>query len=297
MGILLLFSGIVSLTALPFFYPYLIKSKVYDHAAFEKAIASLKMAQADSLTAKQIQGNNKYNERVAWSNNKAYIQAEVFYFDPNSTSAADWKRLGIRDKTIETIQKYLSKGGRFYKKEDIGKIWGLNKVEVQRLLPYVKIRTDIFSKPAAKNEYKKIEYKRAGNRPLVVDINKGDTAAFIALPGIGSKLSTRIVHFREKLGGFHRVEQVGETFGLHDSTFQKIKGYLEINDPTLRHININNATVDEMKAHPYIRFVLAKAIVQYRTQHGNYMAVDDIKKIMTVTEDVFNKMAPYLSIQ
>jgi competence protein ComEA len=299
-GILLLVSGIVFLTALPFFYPYLIKSKVYDHASFEKAIASLKMAEADSLASKQNHGNNNYKnykETAARPNNKAFTQGELFYFDPNTASAADWKRLGIRDNTIETIRKYLSKGGRFYKKEDIGKIWGLHKDEAERLLPYIKIGTEVLPKDAAENVFKKAGYKKAVNRPSMVDINKGDTAAFIALPGIGSKLSQRIINFREKLGGFYKVEQVGETFGLPDSTFQKIKGYLEINNPILRQFNINIATIDEMKAHPYIRFALANAIVQYRNQHGNYRTVEDIKKIMTVTAEIFNKIAPYLSIQ
>ena len=51
-----------------------------------------------------------------------------------------------------------------------------------------------------------------------------------------------------------------------------------------------------MKAHPYLRYALANAIVQYRVQHGMYILVDDIKKIMLVTEDVFNKIGPYLKV-
>ena len=124
-----------------------------------------------------------------------------------------------------------------------------------------------------------------------------DTTALIALPGIGSKLSQRILFFRDKLGGFYKVDQVGETFGLRDSVFQLIKARFSINtSAALRQININTATLDEMKAHPYLRYAIANAIVQYRTQHGNYMAVADIKKIMLVTEDIYNKVAPYLKI-
>jgi competence protein ComEA len=50
------------------------------------------------------------------------IKAKTFYFDPNTASSDDWKRLGLRDKTIHTIQNYLSKDGKFYKPKDIGKI-------------------------------------------------------------------------------------------------------------------------------------------------------------------------------
>ena len=52
-----------------------------------------------------------------------------------------------------------------------------------------------------------------------------------------------------------------------------------------------------MKAHPYLRYNLANAIFQYKQQHGNFNSVEDIKKIMLVTEDAFNKVAPYLMVE
>ncbi len=40
-------------------------------------------------------------------------KGELFYFDPNTLSLDGWKKLGLRDKTINTIQNYLTKGGQF----------------------------------------------------------------------------------------------------------------------------------------------------------------------------------------
>jgi competence ComEA-like helix-hairpin-helix protein len=117
----------------------------------------------------------------------------------------------------------------------------------------------------------------------------------MALPGIGAKLSARILQFRNKLGGFHSVEQVKETYALHDSVFQKIAPYLKLHTG-ITPININEATIDQLKAHPYIRYHLANAIVQYRTQHGAYRTIEDVKKIMIVDEQIFAKMAPYLTV-
>ena len=54
----------------------------------------------------------------------------------------------------------------------------------------------------------------------------GRFSSLVRFPGIGAKLASRIIHFRGKLGGFYQIEQVGETFGLPDSSFQKIKYYL-----------------------------------------------------------------------
>ena len=182
------------------------------------------------------------------------VKGELFYFDPNTASSDEWKRLGLREKTIITLQKYIAKGGRFYKPEDIGKIWGLHASDVKPLLPFVKIQPQFTSAPIAGKTFGEGKrFEKPTYAPAIVDINIADTTAWIALPGIGSKLAQRIINFREKLGGFYKIEQVGETFGLADSTFQKIKLKLQIGTTAVRQININTATMEEMKAHPYIR--------------------------------------------
>ena len=116
-------------------------------------------------------------------------------------------------------------------------------------------------------------------------------------PGIGSKLANRIITFREKLGGFYKVEQVAETFALPDSTFQKIKDKLIITNNEVKKLNINTAGLDELKIHPYIMYIIANAIVQYRNQHGNFSAISDIKKIMIITDDIYIKLSPYLTVK
>ena len=139
--------------------------------------------------------------------------------------------------------------------------------------------------------------KEYTSRYSSIEINSADTTAFISLPGIGTKLALRIVTFREKLGGFYSVEQIGETYGLADSTFQKIKQYLKLDNPSVKKININTATVDEMKTHPYIKFSIANPLVAYRSEHGSFSKVEDIKKVMAVTDDIYKKIVPYLTLQ
>lgn len=139
--------------------------------------------------------------------------------------------------------------------------------------------------------------KRYIRKPLSpVDINLADTTAFIALPGIGSKLADRIVRFREKLGGFYSIEQIGEVYGLADSIFQKFKPLLLMVHFPVKKININTASLDELKAHPYIRFTIAKSIIAYREQHGVFTSLEDLKKIVLMTEDIFTKVYPYLEL-
>lgn len=226
------------------------------------------------------------------------VKGALFYFDPNTLSAEGWEKLGLRSKTIRTIQHYLSKGGKFRKAEDMKKVYGLFPDEYERMAPYIRIA-------AGNNPVAEASHAPEENRPVKtyapryasIDINTADTTAFISLQGIGSKLSVRIVNFRDKLGGFYSINQVAETFGLPDSTFQKIKQYLKLENGAVRQININNATVEELKAHPYIRYSIANPIVAYRKEHGPFATLDGIKKVMAVTEEVYNKISPYLTTQ
>jgi len=303
MGIMAVAVLILLCIILPFLFPFFITSKQADHTAFEKEIAALKLKEQDSGRGGAKRNYDDDNEVQYYQpSEKNYYstqpKGEIFYFDPNTLPAAGWKKLGVREKTANTIQNYISKGGRFYKPEDIGKIWGLHEDQVNRLLPYVRIEANStagFNTDKTSVPYKTYDKPKYATAP--VDINEADTSAFIALPGIGSKLANRIVAFRDKLGGFYKVDQIAETFGLPDSTYQKIKDKLRISNISVKKFNINKSTVEELKTHPYIRYNIANAIVQYRTLHGDFSTLDDLKKIMIITDVIYSKAAPYLTIK
>ena len=294
-GIIVLLFLIVFFITIPFLFPLFVHPKSADFSSFKKQIDKLAIQQLDSTNkySRKNLDEDGYQNYPQPEEKKEYSKrpvGELFSFDPNTLDEAGWIRLGLREKTIKTIQNFIAKGGRFYKPTDIGKIWGLREDESQRLIPYIQIQN---SKTIVNDPEKKL-YERKGNS--IIDINSADTNVLIALPGIGSKLSQRIISFRDKLGGFYSVEQIGETYSLPDSTFQKLKPRFSVGNATVQQININTATVDEMKIHPYLRYAIANAIVQYRVQHGNYLTVSDVKKIMLVTDDIFNKAAPYLKV-
>lgn len=227
---------------------------------------------------------------------------ELFYFDPNTLSEDGWKKLGLRDKTIHTILNFRSHGGQFHKPEDMQRIYGLFPDEFEKLAPYIQI-AEPEKNTAAVNTGENVQVKNQTNnlgKPrsyAVVEINTADTSALLPLPGIGSKLAARIISFRDKLGGFYAVSQIGETFGLPDSTFQKIKPYLHADAAIVRTVNINTATAEVLKTHPYIRWALANAIIAYRNEHGPFGKKEDLKKVMAMTEEIYTKVAPYIIVQ
>ncbi|MDB5193176.1 MAG: hypothetical protein JWQ96_2739 [Segetibacter sp.] len=281
--------------------PVLFKSKpkVYSKDAFQLELAQLDIKIDSSRSGSNYDRYSKNDDDNHWQpDRKPYeiAKGEFFVFDPNTLSAEGWKKLGVRDRTVQTIQKFVAKGFKFRKPEDIRKVYGLRPEEASRLIPFIKIegaeeytrRTDYTNNSTTFTARPKEDYT-----PRVIDINSADTAMLIALPGIGSKLALRIVNFRDRLGGFITVAQVAETYGVPDSTFQKIKPRLACSKEKIRTININSADANTLKTHPYIKWNIANAIVNYRKQHGNFRSVEDLKKIDIIDEEVFAKMAPY----
>ncbi|RZL34282.1 MAG: helix-hairpin-helix domain-containing protein [Pedobacter sp.] len=62
----------------------------------------------------------------------------------------------------------------------------------------------------------------------------------------------------------------------------------------MRSININTADFNALKTSPYLSYKQINAIIQYRKQHGNYSSIDDLRKILILTPQVIDKVAPYL---
>ncbi len=295
-GTVVLLIIITVLILIPFFYPLIIKEKVIPVNTYTDDIARLSLLEDSGKNKKRFFNEEQYEYQRSYSDDVTSNTA-LFYFDPNNASASVWEKLGVKPKTISTIQNFTSKGGKFREAADLKRIWGLSPVLADKLIPYVRIAT---RSPSTEFTYEKKVYpvnvntfRKKGYAP--VDINAADSGSFTSLPGIGDKLSRRIIKYRDKLGGFYSADQVGETFGLPDSTFKRIRSSLVQGNVPVKKININTATVDELKAHPYIRYHLANVIIQYREQHGKYNVLEQLRNIMIVTDSIYKKVSPYLT--
>lgn len=269
----------------------------------DEKIALLSSQNSDSV------GFQKFSNET---NNRSYPSAnatvQLFYFDPNTIDEAGFAQLGFREKTIHTIINYRSKGGRFYKPDDLRKIYGLKEEEANRLVPYVRIASSQ-NQPLYTEKYKSDAYSYHKPKPQVIDINSASAEQWQSLPAIGEVLSNRIVKYRDKIGGFASVGDVKKVYGITDSAYKIILPYLSVSadkpnlqtattsKSTTSKININKATATELKSNPDIPSDIAEAIVIYRKQHGNYTSVEGIKKIVFINNEVYQKIAPLLTVE
>jgi len=132
---------------------------------------------------------------------------------------------------------------------------------------------------------------------IVLEINTAGREDWQRLRGIGPVLSERIVKYRDRLGGFSRVEQLREVYGISDSLYQSVKAGLKL-DPTsaVRRYSVNTASLEELEKHPYISKTLAKQIVGYRSKVKSFETMEELQKLYAMNDTLYNKLLPYLTI-
>jgi competence protein ComEA len=298
-GVIVLLILIAFSWCFPVLLPYYSSTSQFtDTSGFTTAVTAFESQLATAITPARIYGKSGYTGGVVTGNNAPVL----FYFDPNTLDAAGWGRLGVPERTIRTIHNYLSKGGRFRKKEALQKIYGLSPAMYQQLLPYVRIPATVHQVPERMDSItgipRKVTYEVPARKlPALININTADTLIWQSLPGIGPVLSRRIVAFREKLGGFYAITQVAETYGLPDTTFNKIQPLLRLYDGSLTKIDINHSDEKSLADHPYIRYKLAGLIVRYRNAHGPFSRLEDLRAIPLVDEIIYRKIEHYIEIK
>ncbi len=244
-------------------------------------------------------GTSLYTDRYK----KSDSVPQVFNFDPNTATEAELLQLGVPKWVVGRVLNYRLKGGKFRNKEDLSKIYGFPEEDYDRLEPYIAIaavedipRPQTYSSGGngvAGNNFQK-NFTPVG--PL--DINRAAVEHWQMLPRIGEKRAQMIVKYRERLGGFVSVEQVGEIRGLPDSVYQLIKPMLVLQFSEPRKLNINAMTTQELDAHPYITPRQASLIVADRSQNGNYQKVEDLLRIPVLIDKAWlEKVRPYLAVQ
>lgn len=243
---------------------------------------------------------NKYKYATRYPKKEAKIVASFSIFDPNKVSFDQLLKMGLNKRSASIWVKYISKGGHFRKAEDVLKIYGLPEDWFVQAKSYIQIQAkpDLeMGRPekASFNSFEDKKFTKIGTQGCTpIDVNTADTTAWQSLRGIGKVLANRIIKFREKLGGFYQVDQVKETFGLADSVYQKIRPCLQLTTPTLKPLLINQASFNELASHPYLGFKAAKAIMNWKDQHGPFGKMEDLEALVALEPGKLEKLKPYV---
>ena len=217
----------------------------------------------------------------------------LFVFNPNTLSDKGWIMLGLSEKQISIFRNYQSSGIIFYSSEDLSKCYAISDDFINRVADFI-----IFPQRTEKKEKVKIEKsdEKSAEQLQIIDLNSADSILLISINGVGPFYSKQILEYREKLGGFISYTQFSEIWGLEKLDINNFKNQTKIDTNFIKKININSATFDQLYSHPYINYNQSKAVINYRLQHGPFIDIKDIQKIVLIDSDLFRKIAPYLKL-
>lgn len=250
-------------------------------------------AQADSTLTATPEGDTS---RVPIYYKVEEQATELFAFDPNKADSTQLLRLGLQPWQVRNIYKYRAAGGVYRKKEDFASLYGLTVEKYRQLEPYIRISSDyapastLFADDAPVPRPDTLRYPQKLSEGETLDLNAADTTLLRRVPGIGSYYARRIVQYRKRLGGFVSLQQLDEI----DQFPAEAKAYFTISTEQVQRLKINDLTLDELKRHPYINYYQARAIVDYRRQHGRISDLSDLRLLRDFPEQAIERLRPYV---
>ncbi|MCQ2960030.1 MAG: helix-hairpin-helix domain-containing protein [Bacteroidales bacterium] len=259
---------IVVVTIALFFYVYQPKTQY-----------SPVLQQSDSTITDNVPRNNiaKYDTTI----------------NPNSATFENLIRVGFSEKQAKSCIKYREKGGRFYKKDDLKKIYSITDEDFLRISPFIVIPTKEIKTQCSRKELR-VENKVKSKEVTLININICDTTELQKLPGIGSYRAKKIIEYRDKCGGFYSIGQFYSIYSMDSATIKKIQDKVIFDISQIKKININTASFKEINKHPFISYEQTKNILNYKKIVGQINSIEELSENNIITNEEFEKMKFYI---
>ena len=241
--------------------------------------------------------SNKYNyeKHNAAKSFTAQQSGPLFYFDPNTMDSITAIRLGIPSRQVITLMRYRNKGGRFYRKEDLAKLYGLKKELVEKLIPYVVIknvdRNTSYRKMLDYNHQKFINRtgieKEDVNKNLnewSIDINIADEKQWAAKTKLSPAIIQNIMRYRNYLGGFTNLNQMKKVYGFTEANYYLLKPHLQLGKMNKRKPNASNMSFENWKALGIFQDREIIQILRIRKEKGGHIGWKELVILFDLTE-------------
>jgi DNA uptake protein ComE-like DNA-binding protein len=230
---------------------------------------------------------NKLREQYKNRSQNTFFKKKLYF---NYISLDDLVNAGITKNQAYKIISSKEKGIKIYTIEDVEKLIDVDSVSkniIKNILSFYPSKKYFNINPTHNNT----------NKPITnININTADTSELDLIRGISFATASRVLRYKERLGGYINKEQFKEVWGMDSNTYEILIANTMIEQHTQKQLNINKADLKTLGSHPYIGYKLAKLIVNYRTQHGDYVSVRDLLKIHVMNEEIFSKIEAYISI-
>ena len=228
----------------------------------------------------------------------------LFKFDPNTIDSANAIHLGIPLKQVKTLMHYREKGGRFYKKEDLLKLYGLDPLIAYQLIPFIEL-TSRESKWGSNpdrdkgNNFKSnfshsYKYRmNNGSASWTIDINEADASEWNDKTKLPMNIVHQIINYKNHLGGFTHPLQLKKVYGLADTAFQNLRPHLVVQKNFKPLLNSSTMNFAQWKSLGIFEDQQLYEILKLRKQQGGHVSWREL----VILFDLPEKQALWLKSQ
>lgn len=128
----------------------------------------------------------------------------------------------------------------------------------------------------------------------LIELNRADSTDLLPLPGIGPVFASRIIRYRDLLGGFVSHDQLGEVYGLPENTVSMLRERTTIDTLEVVQIELNTVTFRNLLRHPYLAYDQVLLMLRYRDVMGGVDSLQELVINDLITDSTLSKLAPYL---
>lgn len=244
----------------------------------------------------QVKQDSLYKAKWKKTYKRDTIAIRMQMFDPNTVDSLTLLHLGFKPWQAKNMLKYRAKGGKYRKKEDLKKLYGMTDSMYLALAPYIYIKDSIVVDSARIDSVRmdSLPKWKSIKKDTILNLRTADTTELKLIRGIGSYRAKMIVRYREQLGGYAQVEQIMEARGMDKVIADSILPHFYIDSVIVNKMPINKIRPEGLQRHPYLNFEQAKAIYEYRRKHIRIKSAEELKKIKGLSPTDIEKILIYL---
>ncbi len=275
-GILLLLGIIIVLQLIYFFVDFSSMSKTSPEKEHWLSLQS----QIDSMKKQKVD----------------YIP-KIYPFNPNFISDYKGYKLGMSVAEIDRLLAFRKENKYVNSPKEFQAVTKVSDSLLNAISPYFKFPDWVNNKkefPAYK-KYPNSAFSKK-EKIVIIDINQATQEDLIKIYGIGEAISIRILKFKESLGGFVSMEQMSDVWGLSPEVIENLNTHFKVSvNPSVKKMDINNASIKELSLFPYFKYPISKNIVTFRSMNGDIKNIEDLTKIKGLSIEKAKIIVLYLN--
>lgn len=221
---------------------------------------------------------------------------KTYPFNPNYITDYKGYTLGMTTKEIDRLLAFRSQNKWVNSVNQFQEVTQVSDSLLETIAPFFKFPewvTNAKPKEVSNRGYRNVPKTYAQK----VDLNTATSVQLQKVFGIGEKLSTRIISYRNKVSGFVNTVELLDVYGLTPEVIENIEKEFAVKTPrTINTVNLNSATREELVTIKHIDYEVAHLIIEQRTLRGGLISTEDLIKIEGFPTDKIEIIKLYLRV-